>query len=67
LSHFKSSILSIKTYFEKNNLSFDKFCDTYPNHKTIFDINISNYDKICYIENKYVEIEKDISRMRYSK
>jgi hypothetical protein len=61
------TILSIKKYFEKNNLSFDKFCDTYPNHKIIFDTNISNYDKIHYVSNKYDEIEKNINRMRYSK
>ena len=61
------TILSIKNFFEKNNLSFDKFCDTYPNHKIIFDANISNYDKIHYISNKYDEIQKNINRMRYSK
>jgi len=61
------TILSIKKYFEKNNLSFDKFCDTYPNHKIMFDTNISNYDKIHYVSNKYDEIEKNINRMRYSK
>jgi hypothetical protein len=59
------TILSIKNFFEKNNLSFDKFIDTYPNHKIIFDTNISNYDKIHYVSNKYDEIEKNINRMRY--
>jgi len=58
------TIKSIKHYFEKNNLSFDKFCDTYPNHNIIFDTNISNYDKIHYISNKYKEIEQNINRMR---
>ena len=61
------TIISIKKFFEKNNLSFDKFCDTYPTHKIIFDTNISNYDKIHYVSNKYDEIEQNINRMRYSK
>ena len=61
------TILSIKKFFEKNNLSFDKFIDTYPNHKIIFDTNISNYDKIHYVSNKYDEIEKNINRMKYQK
>ena len=61
------TIISIKKFFEKNNLSFDKFCDTYPNHKIIFDTNISNYDKIHYVSNKYDEIEQNINRMRHSK
>ena len=59
------TITSIKTYFVKNNLSFDNFVHTYPNHNIIFDTNISNYDKIHYISNKYEEIEKNINRMRF--
>ncbi len=59
------TIISIKSYFEKNNLSFNKFINIYPSHNIIFDTNISNYDKIYYISNKYDEIEKNISAMRY--
>jgi hypothetical protein len=62
-----NTITSIKNYFEKSKLSFDRFIDTYPTHQIIFDTNISNYDKIHYISNKYDEIEKNISRMRYQK
>jgi hypothetical protein len=59
------TITSIKTYFIQNNLSFDNFVNTYPTHNIIFDTNISNYDKIHYISNKYEEIEKNINRMRW--
>jgi len=61
------TIKSIKNYLKKNNLCFNEFISVYPTHKIIFDADISNYDKIQYISNKYDEIEKNISRMRYYK
>jgi len=61
------SIKTIRDYFEKNHLSFDKFVDTYPKHNLLFDENVSNYDKIFYMSNKYDEIERDISNMRVTR
>lgn len=59
------TILSINNYFITNKLSFDKFIDMYPKHKIIYDTTVSNWDKLNYIANKYEEIEKNISSMRY--
>jgi hypothetical protein len=54
----------IKTYFEKNNLSFDTFIEMYPNHSILFDDSVSNYDKLWYMSNRYDELEKNINSMR---
>jgi len=58
------TVTTIKNYFEKNNLSFDKFIELYPNHNILFNNNVSNYEKIHYISNNYDEIEKNINRIR---
>ena len=58
-------ILSINNYFISNKLSFNKFIEMYPKHKIIFDRTISNWDKLNYIANKYDEIEKNISSIRW--
>ena len=54
------SIISVNTYFTKNNLSLEKFLEIYSNYKFIFKNN--TFERLKEFSNNYEMLEKNIRR-----
>ena len=56
------SIISVNTYFTKNNLSLEKFLEIYSNYKFIFNDKNNTFERLKYFSNNYEMLQKDIRR-----
>ena len=56
------SIISVNTYFTKNNLSLEKFLEIHSNYKFIFNDKNNTFERLKYFSNNYELLQKDIRR-----
>ena len=66
-AYLNQSLITINNYFEKNKLSIDKFLQSYPNYRFIFDTNNSTWERFKFLAGSCISLEIDIQDIQKKK